>query len=131
MLRICDTLRRANAAEPFGSTARQLRRSNPRGEVRPHRIVPSAKQIEEQIFRVSSILFRKEDAVNSSAFTAHTANASDGTALPDGSASRAVGATLNAARPARAMGSVSYDVDPARVDPHLVAITQPRSARLC
>jgi capsular exopolysaccharide synthesis family protein len=35
---------------------------------------------------------------------------------------------LNAARPARATGFVSYDVDPARVEPHLVAITQPRSA---
>jgi len=34
---------------------------------------------------------------------------------------------LNAARPARATGLVSYDVDPARVEPHLVAITQPRS----
>jgi len=66
--------------------------------------------------------------VKSSAFNAHTANASDGMALPDGKVSRAVGATLDAARPARATGLVSYDVDPARVEPHLVAITQPRSA---
>src|SRR6266545_2622256 len=127
MGRVYDALKRANTADPTGSTARQLHYSNPRGEVRAHRIVRSAKQIEEQIFSISSILSRKEDAVKSSAFTAHTANASDGTALPDGSASSAVGATLNAARPARAMGSVSYDVDPARVEPHLVAITQPRS----
>jgi capsular exopolysaccharide synthesis family protein len=49
-------------------------------------------------------------------------------ALPEGNASRAVGATLNAARPARARSFVSYDVDSARVEPHLVAITQPRSA---
>jgi capsular exopolysaccharide synthesis family protein len=35
---------------------------------------------------------------------------------------------LNAARPARASVLVSYDVDAARVEPHLVAITQPRSA---
>src|SRR6266542_3865047 len=105
MLRICDTLRRANAAEPFGSTARQLRRSNPRGEDRPHRIVPRLSRLKSRYSESLPILFRKEDAVNSSAFTAHTANASDGTALPDGSASRAVGATLNAARPARAMGS--------------------------
>jgi len=66
--------------------------------------------------------------VKSSAFNAHTANASDGMALPDGKVSRAVGATLDAARPARATGLVSYDVDPARVEPHLVAITQQRSA---
>jgi capsular exopolysaccharide synthesis family protein len=43
-------------------------------------------------------------------------------------ASRAAGATLNAAGPARAGGFVSYDVSAARVEPHLVAITQPRSA---
>src|SRR6185503_17633138 len=46
---------------------------------------------------------------------------------PERTASRAVGATLNAARPTRASGLVSYDVDAARVEPHLVAITQPRS----
>jgi hypothetical protein len=106
MARVYGALKRANSAEPAGSTARQLHRSDSRGEVRTHRIVPSAKQIEEQIFSISSMLFRKEDTVNSSAFTAHTANASGGTALPDGTASRAVGATLNAARPTRAMGSV-------------------------
>jgi protein-tyrosine kinase len=128
MGRVYDALKRASATEPVGSKAPQLDYSNPRGEVRAHRIVPSAKQIEEQVFSVSSILAPRETAVKSSAFTAHTANASDGTALPDGRASRAVGATLNAARPARAMSLVSYDVDPARVEPHLVAITQPRSA---
>jgi capsular exopolysaccharide synthesis family protein len=42
--------------------------------------------------------------------------------------SRAAGATLNAARPARARSFVAYDVSAARVEPHLVAITQPRSA---
>ncbi len=66
--------------------------------------------------------------MKSSAFTAHTAYASGGTALPNGYASRAAGATLDAARPARARGFVSYDVAAARVEPHLVALTQPRSA---
>ena len=128
MARVCGALKRANSAGPAGSTARQLHRSDCRGDVRTHRIVPSAKQIEEQIFSISSILSRKEDTVKSSAFTAHTANASDGTALPDGTASRAVGATLNAARPTRAMGSVFLRRRPARVEPHLVAIKHPRSA---
>ena len=91
-------------------------------------MIPSAKQIEEQVFNISFLLAPREDAVKSSAFTAHTANASDGMALPEGRASRAVGATLNAARPARATGLVSYDVDRARVEPHLAAITQPRSS---
>jgi capsular exopolysaccharide synthesis family protein len=82
----------------------------------------------EEPLNVSSILARAEAAMKSSAFTAHTANASDGMALPERTASGAVGATLDAARPARATALVSYDVDPARVEPHLVAITQPRSA---
>ena len=128
MGRVYDALRRANTTETFGTSTPPLQDSLPRGESRTHGPIPSAKQIEEQLFSVSSILARAEAAVKSSAFTAHTANASDGTALPEGTASRAVGATLNAARPARATGFVSYDVDPARVEPHLVAITQPRSA---
>jgi len=42
--------------------------------------------MEESQFKVSSILDRAEDAVKTSAFTAHTANDSDGMALPDGTA---------------------------------------------
>ena len=127
MGRVYDALKRG-AAEPNGPTLRRRHDSSSSGEFRTHRIVPSAKQIEEQLFTVSSILARAEDAVKSSAFTAHTPNASDGTALPGGTASSAVGATLDAARPARATSFVSYDVVAARVEPHLVAITQPRSA---
>lgn len=127
MGRVYDALIRASTAEAENVRARGLLNSSPRGEIRIHRIVPPAQQIEEQLFSGSSILAPREDAVKSSAFTAHTANASDGMALPDGIAPRAVGATLNAARLARATGFVSYDVDAARVEPHLVAITQPRS----
>ena len=50
-----------------------------------------------------------------------------GSALPGGSASRAAGATLGAAGSARAPEFVSIDISAARVEPHLVAITQPRS----
>jgi capsular exopolysaccharide synthesis family protein len=128
MGRVYDALKRANTAGTDNPRPRQQPDSPPRGEIRTHGTVPSAKQIEEQIFSVSSILAPREGAVKSSAFTAHTANASDGMALPEGKASGAVGATLDAARQARATGLVSYDVDPARVEPHLVAITQPRSA---
>ncbi|MCA1605553.1 MAG: CpsD/CapB family tyrosine-protein kinase, partial [Acidobacteria bacterium] len=128
MGRVYDALKRENTSEAAPVRACQQHDSSPRGEIRTHRVVPSAKQIEEQVFSVSSILAPRENAVKSSAFTAHTAIVSDGMALPEGKASRAVGATLDAARPARATGLVSYDVDPARVEPHLVAITQPRSA---
>ena len=127
MGRVYDALKRAGAADSEVRVP-QSNDSVHRGEIRTHRIVPSGTEIEEQLFNVSSILGRAESAVKSSAFTAHTANASDGMALPERPASRAVGATLNAVRPARASGLVSYDVDATRVEPHLVAITQPRSA---
>src|SRR6267142_1447265 len=101
MGRVYDALKRANASGAVNARPRQLQGSPPRGEIRTHGIVPSGKEIEEQIFSVSSILAPREDSVKSSAFTAHTANASDGTALPEGKGSRAAGATLDAARPAR------------------------------
>src|SRR6266550_5171222 len=119
MGRVYDALKRANTVEAAKVRPRAPHDSPRRGEIRTHAPVPSAKQIEEQIFSISSILAPREDAVKSSAFTAHTANASDGMALPERKASRAVGATLDAARPARARGFVSYEVDPARVEPHL------------
>jgi capsular exopolysaccharide synthesis family protein len=73
-------------------------------------------------------IFSAPSTAHNSASTAHTANATVGSALPGGSASRAVGATLDAVSPARAVEFVSRDVPAARVEPHLVAITQPRSA---
>jgi capsular exopolysaccharide synthesis family protein len=127
MGRVYDALKRAGASESE-SYVRRLTNAVPRGEIRAHSTVTSGMELEEPLFNVSSIAARRDAAVKSSAFTAHTANASDGKALPERSASRAVGATLNAARPARASVLVSYDVDAARVEPHLVAITQPRSA---
>ena len=66
--------------------------------------------------------------------TAHTpapneqSLAPDGSALPAGQASRAAGATLGAAGSARTPEFVSLDVSAARVEPHLVAITEPRSS---
>lgn len=127
MGRVYDAIKRAGAVDSTTRTD-QPKDSVAGGEIRTARIVPSGTEIEEQLFSVSSIFARTGPTAKSSAFTAHTANVPDGMALPDGSASRAVGATLNAARPARASGLVSYDVDAARVEPHLVAITQPRSA---
>ena len=127
MGRVYDALKRAGATDAK-VRAPQVHESVHRGEIRTHRIVPSGTEIEEQLFKASSSSRRAEAPVQSSAFTAHTADASDGMALPERPASRAVGATLNAVRPARASGLVSYDVDAARVEPHLVAITQPRSA---
>jgi capsular exopolysaccharide synthesis family protein len=66
--------------------------------------------------------------------TAHTpapneqASAPGGSALPAGQASRTAGATLGAAGSTRTPEFVTLDVSAARVEPHLVAITQPRSS---
>ena len=127
MGKVYDALKRATADNVGDVRHRQLNDSSYRGDVRVHRMVPAPAPFEDNIFNVASRSGRKQPAVKSSAFTAHTAYASDGTALPGGYASRAAGATLNAARPARARGFVSYDVAAARVEPHLVALTQPRS----
>jgi capsular exopolysaccharide synthesis family protein len=62
-----------------------------------------------------------------SASTAHTDQATDGPALPGGSAFRDAGATLGAVGSARAAEFSSRDILAARVEPHLVAITEPRS----
>lgn len=74
----------------------------------------------------SSSIF-KSSAISVSASTAHT-DATAGSALPDGQLSRAAGATLDAAGSTRVLRYVSQDINAARVEPHLVAITQPRSA---
>ena len=62
-----------------------------------------------------------------SASTAHTAEATGGPALPGGPASRDAGATLGAVGSARAAEFSSREISAARVEPHLVAITDPRS----
>ena len=74
-----------------------------------------------------SPLFNRSSVVSVSASTAHT-EAPAGSALPDGTASRAAGATLDAAGSTRVLRCVTQDINAARVEPHLVAITQPRSA---
>src|SRR5438876_4796636 len=63
-----------------------------------------------------------------SAPTAHTEEAAGGPALPGGPASRDAGATLGAVGSARAVEFTSREVLAARVEPHLLAITEPRSA---
>jgi len=66
-------------------------------------------------------------SVFDSASTAHTGQATDGPALPDGNAFRDAGATLDAVGSARAVEFPTRDISTARVEPHLVAITDPRS----
>jgi capsular exopolysaccharide synthesis family protein len=66
-------------------------------------------------------------SVFDSASTAHTGEATGGPALPDGNAFRDAGATLGAVGSARAVEFSTRDISTARVEPHLVAVTDPRS----
>jgi capsular exopolysaccharide synthesis family protein len=77
-----------------------------------------------------SSLFAVPSAATSSTFSASTAHTETivGSALPGELASRAAGATLDAAGSTRALECVSLDISPTRVEPHLVAVTQPRSS---
>src|SRR5207244_12484704 len=71
--------------------------------------------------------FAAVPAAFNSASTAHTAEGTGGPALPGGPASRDAGATLDAVGSTRAVEFSSREVLTARVEPHLVAITEPRS----
>src|SRR2546421_3288802 len=63
-----------------------------------------------------------------SAPTAHTVEVTGGPALPGGPALRDAGATLGAVGSTRAAEFSSREISAVRVEPHLVAITSPRSA---
>ena len=125
MGRVFDAMKRHSATEP--GSAEKAKESKRREESPRVTGLPSAQQIEEQLLSGSSIMSVGKPARNS-ASTAHTADVPGGSALPGGIASRDAGATLDAAGATRAGGFVTYDVSPARVEPHLVAISQPRSA---
>ena len=130
MGRVFDALRRQQVAtpetggDPKQSTSSEHRRVSPSSSAG----LPSSREIEEQLLSRCSIMSVANATVRSSASTAHTADVPGGSALPDGLASRDAGATLDAAGSARVGGFISYDISPARVEPHLVAVSQPRSA---
>ena len=87
---------------------------------------PEAGHAPEYLFSASRH-FQTPETAHTTAPNEQTL-ASGGSALPAGQASRAAGATLGAAGSARTPGFVSLDVSAARVEPHLVAVTQPRSS---
>src|SRR5436190_7768308 len=128
MGRVFDALRRQSATEKTGAPKHESRSSERRNESPSVSGLPSSRQIEEQLFSGSSIINVSPETARSSASTAHTADVPDGSALSGGIASRDAGATLDAAGSARVGGFVTYDISPARVEPHFVAISQPRSA---
>src|SRR5258705_5412112 len=128
MGRVFDALRRASTAENSGAPTRQPLNSERRNDGPTVPGALTAREIEEQLLSGSSIMSVSRETAPGSASSAHTADVPGGSALPGGIASRDAGATLDAAGATRAGGFVTYDISPARVEPHLVAISQPRSA---
>jgi capsular exopolysaccharide synthesis family protein len=127
MGRVFDAMRRHSATDN-GSAAKADEKTARRKDSPETPGLPSAERFEEQLLSGSSIMSVPGKSVQSSASTAHTADVPGGSALPGGIASRDAGATLDAAEATRAGGFVTYDVSPARVEPHLIAVSQPRSA---
>ena len=127
MGRVFDAMRRHSTADNNGSAATPKAESEHRNESPRVSGLPSAEQIEEQLLAGSTIMSVPGKTVRSTASTAHTADVPGGSALPGGIASRDAGATLGAAEATRAGGFVTYDVSPSRVEPHLIAVCQPRS----
>src|SRR5678815_3028377 len=127
MGRVFDAIKRQSASPNGTGKKPENQTHRTRDEQKPVAL-PNAREVEEQIFSGSSIASIAHETMQSSASTAHTADVPDGSALPGGFASRDAGATLDAAGAARVGGTVSYDISLARVEPHLVAVSQPRSA---
>jgi capsular exopolysaccharide synthesis family protein len=129
MGRVFDAIRKSSVPDN-GKTPKQAAKDSERRNEGPRisKPLPSSREIEEQLFAGSTIMTVSGETVRSSASSAHTADVPGGSALPGGIASRDAGATLDAAGAARAGGFVSFDISPARVEPHLIAISQPRSA---
>ncbi|PYS90193.1 MAG: hypothetical protein DMF64_15525 [Acidobacteria bacterium] len=83
--------------------------------------------VADPLFDRPSAFFHAPDAAHSSASTEHTAQAGVGSALPGGVAARVAGATVDAVGSTRDATYTSIEVVTSRVEPHLVAITDPRS----
>ncbi|HEX8455688.1 MAG TPA: CpsD/CapB family tyrosine-protein kinase [Pyrinomonadaceae bacterium] len=77
--------------------------------------------------RTSAYFNAPESKAHVSASAEHIDAAMAGSALPGGQASRVAGATADAVSSMRAGEFSAQEISPARVEPHLVAITDPRS----
>jgi capsular exopolysaccharide synthesis family protein len=127
MGRVFDAIRKSST--PDGKPVKPVSRDQERPEdSRPRPLLPSAREIEEQIFAGSSIVHVSSETQQGSASSAHNADVSDGATLTRGISSHDAGATLDAAGATRSGGFETLYISPERVEPHLIAITQPRSA---
>lgn len=132
MGRVYDALRRANSTATHTPDGKSNIRSidDERRKAAAARLAPlgvpglNGRRDEDTPFFFAPATAKGQE----SAFTAHTEERT-GSALPGVLAPRSAGATLDAVGSTRAsLECVSIDISTARVEPHLVAITQPRSA---
>src|SRR5882762_11520784 len=122
MGRVYDALKRAESAQrPFKPSQSSIRRNGNADNVAYFH----PRNGNDHPWEGSP--FTGMPAATNSAFTAHTTEATGGPALPGGPASRDAGATLGAVGSARAAEFSSREILAARVEPHLLAITEPRS----
>ena len=128
MGRVFDAIRKSSTADGKPAKPDSGDKKPPEDSGRPRPLLPSTREIEEQIFAGSTIVHVSSEAEQSSASSAHNADVSDGATLTRGIAPHDAGATLDAAGPTRSGGFESFIISPERVEPHLIAITQPRSA---
>jgi capsular exopolysaccharide synthesis family protein len=133
MGRVYDALKRASAGSSTNGARQKkesgelTRRSGSASDPRAAKNGGDATAAGEHPWDRSP-LFVARDAARDSASTAHT-DATAGSALPGGLSSGAAGATLGAAGSTREVVEfVSHDISATRVEPHFVAVTQPRSA---
>jgi capsular exopolysaccharide synthesis family protein len=128
MGRVYDALKRASAAKESGDVKKkvdnQKRRNGTAGGTKSRADVPPVSENGSEHPWDGSPLF---GVAYDSASTAHTEERA-GSALSGVMASRAAGATLDAAGATHAAEFMSLDISAARVEPHLIAVTQPRSA---
>ena len=123
MGRVYDALKRSESAErPVTSSKSSVRQNGNSGNV----LYPGWPG-NGQDHPWERNAFTGMPSAYDSASTAHTSEAASGPALPAGTAFRDAGATLGAVGSARAVEFSSREVSTARVEPHLVAITDPRS----
>ena len=127
MGRVFDAIKRTKATDQGEVRKPQETGSERRSEVPSVPGLPSARKSEEQPLGGLSFLAVSHETAQNSASSAHTADVPGGMALPGRMASRDAGATLDAAGTARVGGFVTHAISPARVEPHLVAVSQPHS----
>ena len=93
----------------------------------PHAAAPPPNGSSPEPALHPSQFFGAFEAATRPAPTERTNESHAGSALPGARASRDAGATLGAAGSARAAEFPAVEISAARVEPHLVAVTQPRS----